>query len=490
MTAAIDKRSRIDWETTFLFIVVTLCLNSALHAESPRPNIILIMSDDQGWNQVGYYDHPHLKGKTPNLNAMAANGIRFDRFYAGASVCTPTRGTVITGRTSGRNGAAGLHQRLCLQEKTLPQALKKAGYTTAHFGKWHLNGVKGSAMPILPDDPNHPGHYGIDHWLSATNYIEMDPLMTRNGEFVGLKGESSILMVEETLKFIEANQEKPFFSMIWYGSPHFPYTALQQDIDGLSGELDSKTVQLFGEIIAMDRSIGMLRNGLKDMGLAENTLIWFCSDNGGREHDPDSVGELRGFKGVLYEGGIRVPGIIEWPGKIKPQVTSFPASTLDIMPTLVDLLDLPADSMMDVYDGESILPLFEGKTPERKHSIPFTSKGTVLIDGNFKLIRSGRGKGVKWELYDLKTDPTESTDISAQQPERLQTMIAEAEALVASVAASAEGKDYPEGSVIQPQRGTPWFEMKEYEQHYETFKQLKPTWKAPGKEKKPKKKKQ
>lgn len=468
-------------------LVLVSCVTS-LHGKSPRPNIILIMSDDQGWGQVGYYDHPHLKGKTPHLDDMAAKGIRFNRFYAGAPVCTPTRGTVITGRTSGRNGASGLHKRLCLQEKTLPQALKKAGYATAHFGKWHLNGVKGSAMPILPDDPNHPGHYGIDYWLSATNYIEMDPLMTRNGEFVDLKGESSVLMVEEALGFIEDHKEDPFFAMIWYGSPHFPYTALQQDLDGLSKDLDSRLAQLFGEIIAMDRSIGMLREGLKKMDLAENTMIWFCSDNGGREHDPDSVNGLRGFKGSLYEGGIRVPGIIEWPGKIKPQVTSFPASTLDIMPTIVDLLDLPADSMMKVHDGESIVPLFQGNTPVRTRSIPFTSKGTVLIDGDFKLIRSGRGKGAKFALYDLKNDPKESKDVSADHPERLEKMKAEAETLAKSVAASAEGKDYPEGRVIQPQRGALWSEMKEYQEHYTTFQKLKPGWSPPGEKKKPRKK--
>ena len=461
-------------------LCIALCF-TAVYGGSPKPNIILIMSDDQGWGQVGYYNHPHLQGKTPNLDAMAANGIRLDRFYAGASVCTPTRGTVLTGRTSGRNGATGLHQRLCLQEKTLPQALKKAGYNTAHLGKWHLNGVKGPGMPILPDDPNHPGHYGFDHWVSATNYIEMDPLMTRNGDFVGLKGESSVLMVEEALKFVEANQENPFFATIWYGSPHFPYTALQQDLDGLSKDLDSRTAQLFGEIIAMDRSIGMLRKGLKEMCLAENTLIWFCSDNGGRDHDPDSVSGLRGFKGVLYEGGIRVPGVIEWPGKIKPQVTGVPASTLDIMPTIIDLLDLPADSMMDVYDGESIVALFDGATPQRKHSIPFTSKGTALIDGAYKLIGSGRGKGAQWELYDLETDPAESRDISSDQPTRFKKMIAEAEKLLTSVAASAEGKDYPEGRMIQPQRGTPWFEMEEYKLRYDLFQQLKPSWNPPGK---------
>ena len=475
---------------TYLSIpILCLCLATKIEANTKKPNIIHIMSDDQGWGQVGYYDHPHLKGKTPNLDAMAANGIRFDRFYAASPVCTPTRASVITGRSPQRTGAGGLHKRLCLQEKTLPQALKKAGYATAHFGKWHLNGVKGSAMPILPDDPNHPGHYGIDYWLSATNFIEMNPLMTHNGKFVGLKGESSVLMVEDALKFIQTNKDKPFFMLMWYGSPHWPYIALEQDTAELDPSLDPKVAQIFGEIIAMDRSIGMLRQGLKDMGLAENTILWFCSDNGGRDHEPDSVGGLRGFKGALYEGGIRVPGIIEWPGTIKPQVTNFAASTLDIMPTIVDLLDLPEDSMLDVYDGESILPLFEGKTPTRKHAIPFTSKGTALIDGKFKLINAGKGKKAKWELYDVESDAKETKDISAEHPERMEKMIAEASKVNASIAASAEGKDYPEGRVIQPQRGAPWFDMPEYHAHYETFQKLKPSWTPPDKSGKKKKKK-
>jgi arylsulfatase A-like enzyme len=444
------------------------------------PNIVLVMSDDQGWGQVGYMGHPHLKGKTPNLDGMAASGIRFDRFYAAAPVCSPTRASVLTGRVPGRTGVPGLHKRLCLQEKTLPQALQKAGYVTAHFGKWHLGGVKGPAMPVLPDDPNHPGHYGFDHWLSATNYIEMNPLMTRDGEIVYLEGESSLLMVAAALKFIEKHQAGPFFTVIWYGSPHFPYAALEEDTAGLPADLDPRVAQLFGEIIAMDRSIGMLRRGLRDMGLAENTLVWFCSDNGGRDHEPDSVGGLRGHKGSLYEGGIRVPGIIEWPGRVQPMVTDFPASTMDIMPTIVDLLDLPEDSMLAVHDGESILPLFEGGTPERTHPIPFTMKGTALIDGNFKLLQDGKGKDAKWALFDLEKDPQETTDVSGEFPERFEKMKAEAETLLASVQASAEGKDYPERRVIQPQRGAEWSTMEEYQALYETFSKLKPGWSPPA----------
>ncbi len=343
-------------------------------------------------------------------------------------------------------------------------------------------------MPILPDDPNGPNHYGFDEFLSATNYIEMDPLMTHNGEIVYLEGESSVLMVEAGLKFIEAHKDQPTFTVLWYGSPHFPYSALDQDLEGLPEDLDRKERSLLGEIVAMDRSIGMLRDRLRELRLAKNTLIWFCSDNGGREHDPHSQAGLRGYKGGLYEGGIRVPGLIEWPEQIKPQATDFPASTMDIMPTLIDLLALPEDSMLEVVDGESIVPLFSGETPQRTRPIYFGNKGVAVIDDHYKLVKNGNGKGIRWELYDLDMDPGETADLAAQFPERVEQMAQEAMEITASIDASEMGKDYPEGKVIQPQRGKPWFEMEEYEQHYETFMKLKPGWNPPGKDKKPKRK--
>ena len=130
--------------------------------ESNRPNIVLVMADDQGWGQVGYYDHPHLQ--TPELDAMAEAGLPFDRFYAAGPVCSPTRASVLTARTPNRSGVFSHGWNLCLQEKTLPRALRQAGYATGHFGKWHLNGVRGAGVPILGDDANHPGHYGFDEW--------------------------------------------------------------------------------------------------------------------------------------------------------------------------------------------------------------------------------------------------------------------------------------------------------------------------------------
>ena len=445
------------------------------------PHIVLVMADDQGWAQMGYMNHPHLKDRMPHLDAMAEEGLRFNRFYAAAPVCSPTRASVMTGRIPARTGVPGLHKRLCLQEKTIAQALKGAGYATAHFGKWHLSGVKGPGMPILPDDPNHPGHYGFDFWVSMTNFFELDPILSRSGKFEYRKGESSELMVREALEFIERHTSQPTFSVIWYGSPHFPFHCSPADREGFP---EGKHGDHLGEIVAIDRSVGILRQGLRDLGIEETTLIWYTSDNGGLSTDPDSTGHLQGFKGSLHEGGIRVPAIIEWPGKIEPGITDFPASTMDIMPTIVDLLDLPRNTMLPVVDGESIAALFDGKPPERAHPIPFTMKGTALIDGNLKLLRVGKGQGAPWALFDLAKDPGERNDISEDAPEKFETLKTQAEKIVASVDASAEGKDYPERRVIQAQRGTPWFEMEAYRELYPTFQTLKPTWSPPraGKE--------
>ncbi|MFK7822497.1 MAG: N-acetylgalactosamine 6-sulfate sulfatase, partial [Planctomycetaceae bacterium] len=172
--------------------------------------------------------------------------------------------------------------------------------------------------------------------------------------------------------------------------------------------------------------------------------------------------------------------LIEWPGKIKPQVTDFPASTMDIMPTIVDLLELPDDSMLDVVDGESIAPLFSGITPKRTHPIPFAFKGMALMDGRYKLVRNGNGKGLPWELFDLDNDQSETTDLAAQQPERFEQMKAEALAVEASIDASAMGLDYPERKVLQPQRDEQWENMEAYQALFGKFAELKPGWKAPS----------
>ena len=448
-----------------LLLIATFNTSTLLPA-AEKPNIVLVMADDQGWGQVGYYGHPKLK--TPNLDAMAAAGLRFDRFYAAGPVCSPTRASVLTGRTHNRTGVPTHGANLCLQEKTLPQALRQAGYATGHFGKWHLNGVRGAGVPILADDANHPGKYGFDEWLSVTNFFDVNPIMSRNGKFEEFDGDSSVIIVAEALKFMARKKQSasPFLAVIWYGSPHNPMIAVDEDRKGFS---DEKLGHHLGEIVGIDRSVGMLRKGLRKLGIERDTLVWYCSDNGGLNIDPDAVGKLRGHKGSLYEGGIRVPGIIEWPGHVAPQVTEFPASTMDIMPTIVDLLDLPKDSLLSVRDGESIASLFDGKTPKRKHSIPFRfTKNAALINGDYKLISTNQNKA-EWKLYNLKADPSETNDVSGQNRERYARMKAEANAMLRSIEDSAAGKDYPEGKIIQTPRRAFWYEMPVYRPHLEQF---------------------
>jgi len=448
-----------------LVVVFALTCTVALAAE--RPHIVLVMSDDQGWGQVGYYDHPVLK--TPHLNAMAENGLRFDRFYAAGPVCSPTRASVLTGRTHNRTGVPTHGHALRRQERTIAAALKKVGYATGHFGKWHLNGVRGPGVPVLKEDAHHPGHFGFEHWLTVTNYFDVDPLMSRMGEFVAFEGDSSDIIVDEALKFIEMNaKDRPTFSVIWYGSPHSPFIALEKD--QVDGE-ESRSANHHGEIVAIDRSVGTLRAGLRKLGIADNTIVWYCSDNGGLKGvGHDSVGGLRGHKGSVYEGGIRVPGIIEWPAKIEPRVTAYPASTMDIFPTVVDLLDLPRDAMLDLVDGVSLAPLFDKEIGPREKPIPFRfTRWAALIDNDLKIVVPAVGKD-DYELYDLKADHAESKNIIKERPEDAKRMITAVEAAIASIARSDTGADYPEGKVTRDgPHGRFWHLMPEYEPHFDEF---------------------
>jgi arylsulfatase A-like enzyme len=425
---------------------------------------VLVMADDMGWGQTGYYGHPVLK--TPNLDAMAEGGLRFDRFYAGAPNCSPTRATVLTGRSHDRTGVHNHGYPLRLQETTVAQALRDAGYATGHFGKWHLNGLRGPGAPILAGDDRRPDTFGFDTWLSVSNFFDRNPIMSRAGEFVEFEGDSSEIIVREALEFIreQVTADQTSFTVIWYGTPHSPWMASADDKAAFAG-LNEKSQDHYGELVAMDRSLGTLRRGLRELGIAENTLVWFCSDNGGLNGiEPDTVGGLRGFKGTLYEGGLRVPGIIEWPAVIgEPRVTSFPAVTIDIFPTLADIAGLPEAVLLQPQDGMSLKPLLTDELTRREKPIPFRHQGrAALVDNEFKLLTLDIEEG-EFVLYDLVRDPQETTDVTAAHPEvarRLQNAFREWNA---SVEASLAGRDYPEGKVT-PAEPPPrlWHEVSEY----------------------------
>jgi len=396
----------------FLIFLSFFFLSCNKDIKNEMPNIILIMTDDQGWGQTGYYDHPVLK--TPNLNAMAENGLRFDRFYAGAPQCSPTRASVLTGRNNDRTGVFYHGYPLNKNEITLAQKLKNIGYSTGHFGKWHLNGIRGPGVPIFGDDEYNPGVFGFDKWISTTNFFDIDPVMSDNGEFIDFKGSSSEVIVNEALKFIDKNvkQNKSFFTVIWDGSPHNPFESSEDDKIGFEN-LNKQSREHYGEIVAFDRSIGLLRNKISELGISDNTIIWFCSDNGGLDKiSPSTVGELKGFKNTMWEGGLRVPGIIEWPKIIKPRITKYPVSTMDIFPTILEIVGIKLDENSNYLDGESIVDIFESNPETRLSKIPFRHDNRgALIDNNIKLVVHDI-KNLVFELYNLSDDPTESNDIS------------------------------------------------------------------------------
>lgn len=456
---------------------IALALLTACSAPSPEPetpappHIVLVMADDMGYGQTGYYNHPVLE--TPNLDAMAQSGLRFDRFYAGAPNCSPTRATVMTGRTNDRTGVFNHGFALRDQERTVAQALRDAGYQTGHFGKWHLNGIRGPGVPILADDTHGPGGFGFDTWLSVTNFFDRNPLMSRQGEFEEFSGDSSEIVVDEALKFLtERAPNGPTFTVIWYGTPHDPMVAADEDMVDFT-DLDERSRHQHGELVAMDRSIGTLRQGLRDLGIADNTLFWFCSDNGGLPGiEPSTVGDLRGFKNDIYEGGLRVPAIIEWPSKMPAgRITKHPAVTMDIFPTLAEVVGLDSSVLQQPSDGISLVPLMEADIERREKPIPFRHQNrAALVDNEYKILTLDL-ESDDYELYNLETDPSETTNLFATEAETAQRMQAAFEAFLASAQESVDGKDYPEGSVDpnQPERHF-WMDNAKYEPYFEDWK--------------------
>jgi arylsulfatase A-like enzyme len=448
-----------------------------------KPNFVLCMADDQGWGDMAYNGHPAVR--TPVFDEMARTGWRFDRFYAGAPVCSPTRASVMTGRTPNRMGAFSWGYNLRPQEITVAEALKTVGYTTGHFGKWHLGSVRA-------DSPVNPGNSGFDEWLSAPNFFEVDPWLSDKGKAAKFTGESSEVVVKRALEFIrKARQgDKPFLAIVWFGSPHAPHVGTERDL-ALYKDQPPKQQHFLAEITAMDRAMGQLRAGLREQGVADNTLLWYNSDNGAIAEG--STGGLRAKKGSIYEGGLRVPGLMEWPARLKqPRVITVPCGTVDIYPTLLELAGARV-ARQPVLDGVSLVPLLDGKMPARPRPMGFwdfaiagigtpsdawmkrlaeeqaagrqvrsseiepipaaqlrtdypdTTFGrhAAWLDNDWKLHRIEARTGVvKWELYNLATDQVESKDLLTSEPQRAAKMKGELEAWLKSVVASLNGKDY------------------------------------------------
>lgn len=489
-----------------------LAPQAAILRADTLPNIVLLLSDDHGWEETGYNGHPYVQ--TPVLDQMAATGLRLDRFYAAHPSCSPTRASVLTGRHPNRMGTFAPGWSLRPEEITIAHLLATAGYRCAHLGKWHVGAVKA-------ESPVNPKAMGFHEYLSHDNFFEMDPALSRNGGPPEIhQGESSEVLVLEAFRFIERSLEagQPFFVYVCFGSPHEPYSGIPEDLaryDELPAKYAEHTSRLtsnetglpvtralgavlrerYAEITAMDRAIGMLRAWLEERGLRENTLLFYSSDNG-TSRDAVLASPLRGWKNQLYEGGVRVPTVVEWPARIgEPRVSTTIASTSDLLPTLAalvgaELTDLPRD-------GIDLVPLLSGELSQRPEPLffwdfdprrirgrtlkpwidPELQKGTTplvklmngiatrsfqnfhhpqieqidtigsraVIGPRYKLIVHEATLGQrKAELFDLVADPAESQDLAGEKPEIVQAMSRELRDWQNSVLRSLTGADYGE----------------------------------------------
>tara|TARA_R110002072_G_scaffold199777_1_gene357516 strand:- start:15092 stop:16504 length:1413 start_codon:yes stop_codon:yes gene_type:complete len=437
----------------FAFFVSVACNTIA----SDSPNIILCMADDQGWGDTGYNGHPHLR--TPHLDQMAAEGVTFTRFYAAAAMCSPTRASCYTGRNPYRFGVTfAMKGMLEPTEIPITTVLKQQGYTTGHFGKWHL----GTLSKTVGDQnrwgtfAKQPERYYCPPWerdvdvcfVTESKVPTWNPLLhpgpiskkqsqqsSKQGRpygneyFTGpgqketdnMDGDDSRVIMDRAIPFIRdaVQNDRPFFAAVWFHTPHSPVVGGPKYRE-MYREQPEPAQHYYACLTAMDEQIGRLRAELKSLGVADNTMLCFCSDNGpARQGSPRHVGSaknLKGFKLSIDEGGIRVPGLMVWPNKIdSPRSIDAPCFTTDYFPTILDAIDveLPTDRP---YDGTSLLPLVTGESSERQKPLGFLNrdgKESVWMQHRFKLVSTERGE----KLYDIIDDPSEKTNLANEMPE-------------------------------------------------------------------------
>jgi len=410
----------------------------AVGDQAQRPNFVHILCDDLGYGDLGCYGRPVIK--TPNLDRLAAEGIRLTNCYAAAPVCSPSRAGIMTGRTPTRCRIYDWIPQdsevyLSTKEITVARLLKAQGYATAHCGKWHLNGKFNTGEQPMPND------HGFDHYFSTQNIAlpsQRNPFnFVRNGQAVGrLIGYSSTLIVEESIRFICRVKDRPFMLFVWFHAPHEPIATARYFLRMYAHQHHQTKANYFGNVTQMDYEVGRLLRALDELNRRGNTMVMFTSDNGPETHlryrgaqcSHGSPGPLRGMKLHLYEGGIRVPGIIRWPGHAKPgQVCAEPVNGTDVLPTYCKIAGarVPTDRAID---GASMVPIFSGKPIARRR--PLYWRYDRALGGPQVAMRQGDWKVLadrnltKLELYNLRDDSGETTDLAAKEPKRLKAMVA------------------------------------------------------------------
>jgi arylsulfatase A-like enzyme len=413
--------SRRHGVVSLLGLTLAACGGGPGADDGPRPNVLLIITDDQGWGDVGVHGNPRIR--TPNLDRLANESVRFDQFHV-MPVCSPTRACLLTGRYAYRTGVVDTYlgrSLMHLDETTLAELLGEAGWRTGIFGKWHL----GDNFPLRAQDqgfqetltlkgggigqPSDPP--GGDRYF--------DPTLYRNGTPVKTKGYVTDVITDGALRFIQASRGRPFFAYVAYNCPHDPLQAPPALEEAYRKDgLPDNTAKVYAMVENIDTNVGRLLRKLSELGVADDTLVVFMTDNGPAAERYN--GGMRGRKGTVFQGGLRVPFFFRWPAELKPRVEPTPAAHVDVVPTVLEAARLPARPV----DGRSLMPLLRSGAPLPERSLFFQwHRGDAPEANRACAVRRGRWKLVRLDpatpplLFALDTDPEEKTDLAAVHPD-------------------------------------------------------------------------
>jgi arylsulfatase A-like enzyme len=429
----------VRFAALFAVLLAVSCAPELPKLPTP-PSFILCLSDDQGWGDAAYQGHPRLR--TPHLDALARRGVRFDRFYA-TPMCTPTRAGLLTGRHPARFGIVTTAlESLPVQATTIAEVLGERGWATGHFGKWHLGTLSATRSDRRAqslrrvENYSPPWGHGFEVCFSTEASVPTwDPLVDpeTGGEFgtlywegpdrpvtENLGGDDSRLIVDRADAFIRRSvaEGRPFLALVWFHAPHRPVVA-GPDWVRVYGDATKGETDYWGALSAMDGQIGRLRRTLEELGIRDDTMLFFCSDNGPALNErrfvsAGSAGPFRGGKGGLHEGGVRVPALLDWPrrsGGIVSDATSF----LDVVPTVLAAAGIDRAPGLPPLDGVDLLAAPEGIIPARPWPIAFrTRQQSALLGGRHKLISDRTNDTLT--LYDLVEDPYETRDLVTERP--------------------------------------------------------------------------
>ena len=475
-----------------------LVLASTLAAWGAQPNILLMMADDLGWNDVGFNGSAI---ETPTIDSLASGGLRLDRYYA-FSLCTPTRVAIMTGRSPLRFGIFGPiidHGGLPLEETTVGEIFRDAGYQTWYLGKWHLGHGRRAYFPNERGWDHSYGSLtgGLDHYSHNSDVLMGAPDWHRNGEPVEEEGHTTDLYTQEALRLLEGrDKENPFFMYVSWNAPHAPLQAVEPYLERYA-HVDDEVRRTYAAMVThLDDSVASLIEALEREGLRQDTLVIWVSDNGGIPSGGSDNSPLHGGKGSPYEGGTRVPGLVNWPGKIEPGVLSQQVSALDWLPTLLSATGVPRTDTKPL-DGFDMWPaIAAGRSVERGDLVFGSNFGRALFRGKWKYVetvpgwlglgRSGRrpgqgppgraggarrpgqgppggrggagrrgppGRGRPQQrsqqaLYDVYADPTESNTLAAEHPDLVNELAAFVRAFHADVPSIARGFGLRDGDTF------------------------------------------